>query len=235
MKHLSEMPEPPSTLRPEVSHDLDAVVMRALAKDPDQRYDSAEEMDADLARVARGVARLAADRGGDDAGARRTAPPRPRRRSSRGRPTAVTRRRRPPTGRRPTTTSRRAPLALAVAARPARARDRGRRRLPGLRQDPEPARPEPADHGHRRRPADQEHAAIQISRPGPARARRPRSRATRSRVGSVIGQNPGAGDRVAKDSTVTITVSTGKPKVQVPAVTGFTLAAGASPSSSTRA
>ena len=40
---------------PEVSHDLDAVVMRALAKDPDQRYASAEEMDADLARVARGA------------------------------------------------------------------------------------------------------------------------------------------------------------------------------------
>jgi len=56
MKHLSQIPEPPSTLRPEVPHDLDAVVMRALAKDPDQRYASAEEMDADLARVARGVA-----------------------------------------------------------------------------------------------------------------------------------------------------------------------------------
>jgi serine/threonine-protein kinase len=56
MKHLSQIPEPPSTLRPEVPHDLDAVVMRALAKDPEQRYDSAEEMDADLARVARGVA-----------------------------------------------------------------------------------------------------------------------------------------------------------------------------------
>jgi eukaryotic-like serine/threonine-protein kinase len=56
MKHLSQVPEPPSTLRPEVPHDLDAVVVRALAKDPDQRYASAEEMDADLARVARGVA-----------------------------------------------------------------------------------------------------------------------------------------------------------------------------------
>ena len=42
--------------------------MRALAKDPDQRYASAEEMDADLARVARGGAGVAADRGGDDAG-----------------------------------------------------------------------------------------------------------------------------------------------------------------------
>jgi serine/threonine-protein kinase len=55
MKHLSVVPEPPSKLRPEVSHDLDAVVMRALAKDPDDRYASAEEMDADLARVARGA------------------------------------------------------------------------------------------------------------------------------------------------------------------------------------
>ena len=55
MKHLSAIPDPPSKLRPEISHDLDAVVMRALAKDPDQRYASAEEMDADLARVARGA------------------------------------------------------------------------------------------------------------------------------------------------------------------------------------
>ena len=60
MKHLSLVPEPPSTLRPEVPHDLDAVVMRALAKDPDQRYGSAEEMDAELARVARGAGGLAA-------------------------------------------------------------------------------------------------------------------------------------------------------------------------------
>ena len=56
MKHLNAVPEPPSKLRPEIPHDLDAIVMRALAKEPDLRYASAEEMDADLARVARGVA-----------------------------------------------------------------------------------------------------------------------------------------------------------------------------------
>src|SRR5437762_1338263 len=55
MKHLSQTPEPPSALRPEIPHDLDMVVMRALAKDPEDRYQSAEEMDADLARVARGA------------------------------------------------------------------------------------------------------------------------------------------------------------------------------------
>jgi eukaryotic-like serine/threonine-protein kinase len=55
MKHLSEVPKPPSELRPEISHDLDSVVLRALAKDPSERYQSAEEMDADLARVAEGL------------------------------------------------------------------------------------------------------------------------------------------------------------------------------------
>src|SRR5207248_1048815 len=55
MKHLSKTPDPPSKLRPKVPRDLDFVVLRALAKGPDERYQSAEEMDADLARVARGV------------------------------------------------------------------------------------------------------------------------------------------------------------------------------------
>ena len=55
MKHLSKVPAPPSTLRPEIPHDLDLVVMRALAKRSDERYQSADEMDADLARVARGM------------------------------------------------------------------------------------------------------------------------------------------------------------------------------------
>src|ERR687884_1086775 len=55
MKHLSKTPDPPSRIRPEVPRDLDFVVMRALGKNPSERYQSADEMDADLARVARGV------------------------------------------------------------------------------------------------------------------------------------------------------------------------------------
>jgi serine/threonine-protein kinase len=55
MKHLSRVPEPPSHLRAEIPRDLDLVVMRALAKSPEERYATAEEMDADLARIARGV------------------------------------------------------------------------------------------------------------------------------------------------------------------------------------
>src|SRR6478736_4235041 len=56
MKHLSTIAEPPSAKRPEVPDDLDAIVLRALAKDPHDRYASAEEMDADLARIAKGMA-----------------------------------------------------------------------------------------------------------------------------------------------------------------------------------
>jgi serine/threonine-protein kinase len=55
MKHLSEVPKPPSELRPEVPHDLDLVVLRALAKDPADRYPTADEMDADLERVLAGM------------------------------------------------------------------------------------------------------------------------------------------------------------------------------------
>jgi beta-lactam-binding protein with PASTA domain/predicted Ser/Thr protein kinase len=56
MKHISAIPEPPSTIRPDIPEDLDLVVLRALAKTPEERYPSAEEMDKDLARVAQGLA-----------------------------------------------------------------------------------------------------------------------------------------------------------------------------------
>src|SRR5436853_157393 len=56
MKHLSTLPVPPSEKRGEIPRDLDLIVLRALAKDPAERYQSAEEMDADLERVLRGAA-----------------------------------------------------------------------------------------------------------------------------------------------------------------------------------
>src|SRR5213596_3225521 len=56
MKHLSTVPEAPSARRPEVPRDLDLIVTRALAKDPRDRYQSAEEMEADLERILRGAA-----------------------------------------------------------------------------------------------------------------------------------------------------------------------------------
>jgi eukaryotic-like serine/threonine-protein kinase len=54
MKHLSEIPDAPSELRREVPDDLDLVVLRALSKEPADRYQSAAAMDADLETVAHG-------------------------------------------------------------------------------------------------------------------------------------------------------------------------------------
>jgi serine/threonine-protein kinase len=56
MKHLSQVPEAPSTIRHEIPRDLDLVVLRALAKEPADRYRSAKEMDRDLELVGRGDA-----------------------------------------------------------------------------------------------------------------------------------------------------------------------------------
>jgi eukaryotic-like serine/threonine-protein kinase len=53
-KQVNEAPLPPSELNPEVSPSLDAVVMRTLAKNPANRYQSAEEFAEDLDRVRRG-------------------------------------------------------------------------------------------------------------------------------------------------------------------------------------
>jgi serine/threonine-protein kinase len=55
MKHISAIPEPPSSLRPDIPEDLDLIVLRALGKTPEERYPSAEEMDKDLGRVAQGL------------------------------------------------------------------------------------------------------------------------------------------------------------------------------------
>src|SRR5262249_13976784 len=54
MKHLSQVPAPPSSVRREIPHDVDLIVLRALAKDPADRYRSAAEMDRDLELVGRG-------------------------------------------------------------------------------------------------------------------------------------------------------------------------------------
>lgn len=50
-QHVREDPVPPSQRHAAVSEDLDAVVLKALAKNPDNRYQTAAEMRADLVRV----------------------------------------------------------------------------------------------------------------------------------------------------------------------------------------
>jgi beta-lactam-binding protein with PASTA domain len=50
-QHVREDPLPPSHKHAGISAELDAVVLKALAKNPDNRYQSAAEMRADLVRV----------------------------------------------------------------------------------------------------------------------------------------------------------------------------------------
>jgi eukaryotic-like serine/threonine-protein kinase len=55
MKHVNDLPAPPSSLRPELPIELDQIVLRALAKDPEDRYQTAEEFIEDLERVEAGL------------------------------------------------------------------------------------------------------------------------------------------------------------------------------------
>ncbi|HLI55695.1 MAG TPA: Stk1 family PASTA domain-containing Ser/Thr kinase [Actinomycetota bacterium] len=55
-KHVREPPRPPSQINREVTPALDAVVLKALSKNPDNRYQSAEEMRQDLQRLLAGQA-----------------------------------------------------------------------------------------------------------------------------------------------------------------------------------
>ncbi len=53
-KHVREHAAPPSSINPDVPDGLDAIVMKAMAKNPDNRYDSAAEMAEDLDRFRAG-------------------------------------------------------------------------------------------------------------------------------------------------------------------------------------
>jgi eukaryotic-like serine/threonine-protein kinase len=67
-QHVREDPKPPSSSNRDVTPDLDAVVLKALAKNPLNRYQSAAEMRADLLRAANGRPVLATPVLTDDPG-----------------------------------------------------------------------------------------------------------------------------------------------------------------------
>ncbi|MFE7931115.1 Stk1 family PASTA domain-containing Ser/Thr kinase [Streptomyces sp. NPDC057456] len=47
-QHVREEPQPPSVFDPEITPEMDAIVLKALVKDPNYRYQSADEMRLDI-------------------------------------------------------------------------------------------------------------------------------------------------------------------------------------------
>ena len=54
LKHINEPLTPPTAINPNLPPNIEAVVMRALAKSPEERYQSAKELAADLKRAMAG-------------------------------------------------------------------------------------------------------------------------------------------------------------------------------------
>ena len=53
-KHVREEPEPPAARAPDLPPDLEQIILTAMAKDPDSRYQTADELRTDLLRFVRG-------------------------------------------------------------------------------------------------------------------------------------------------------------------------------------
>jgi beta-lactam-binding protein with PASTA domain len=58
-QHVREDPKPPSSVNPQIPPALDAVILKALSKNPANRYQSAAELRADLVRVRNGQSPMA--------------------------------------------------------------------------------------------------------------------------------------------------------------------------------
>ena len=229
MKHLNELPKPPSKIRPEVSEELDQVVLRALAKAPEDRYQTAEDFAEDLHRVEAGLPLAAATSDAATAllaapgatiggttqvlpsDATQVAPPR---REAPRRPPPYT----PGYGydERPPKRRRWAPwllvLLLLVAAGFA-----GWYVFTKI-QDQLTANatvPVPNVVGIERRLAEQKIEAAGL------KPKVERSASKEVKAGIVISQNPDGGVRIQKGDQVTIVVSTGVPKTTVPDVVGM--------------
>src|SRR5919108_2980833 len=216
MKHLSDTPDPPSAQRKEVPTDLDLVVLRALAKEPPDRYQSAAAMDADLETVAHGghvpvetadaaTIVLAGGRGADA-------------------PTAVTQLRRGravppgyPPGYEPPKPRRRvlwpwllgfgALLAILVG---------GWFLVDTIRDQLEASKPVSVPYVVALREANARNEILDAG----LKVRVNRVPSSDVEEGFVISQSPTQGTRVEKETIVAIEVSTGKREVTVPSVVG---------------
>ena len=210
-QHVREEPQSPSVFDPEITPEMDAIVLKALTKDPDYRYQSADEMRVDIEACLDGqpVAATAAmgsvgyggypddqphdrtalhGRAGhvhaapDEPGRRRLRLRRPRRTPT---PAEEEQHLDDPAGRRGSCSYWSARSSSASGRSPGRRR--GRRHVPGAElREPDPVRrreagDQPRAGAEDRLQALRGHPEEQRLRPGPEGARPRSTRATRSR------------------------------------------------------
>src|SRR5918996_4793917 len=231
MKHVNELPRPPSKLRAEIPPELDQIVLRALAKEPEERYQTADEFIEDLERVEAGLpisratstaatALLVAPVGdatevlSAESPTRVVSPP----------PTAPATPRRPPTYPppgpydEPPRKRRRWVPWLLVLLLLAAAAFAGWWVYNQIQEQLEASKPVavPLVEG-----LERERAIERIERAGlEAEVQEEPSSEVEENI--VISQSPEEGSRIAQGETVTIVVSTGPRMVQVPRVVGRT-------------
>ncbi len=213
MKHIAEPPRPPSDLRPEVPEDLDLVVLRALSKEPKERYQTSAAMDADLETVAHGghvpveTAEAATMVLGTDATAATLVARRPRVTAAEPTDFDPTRPRRRPIW--PWLAGAGAALALLII---------GFLLWDTISNQLEDARPVAVPYVVG---LQQAQAVSLITDEGlvPRVRRVPNSDVEE---GVVFGQNPSEGTRVEDGTSVQLEVSSGKPEVEIPSVVGQT-------------
>ena len=232
MKHVNETPRPPSELNPDVPPELDQIVLRALAKDPHDRYQSAELFNEDLQRVEAGIpvspetaaAATALLTGIPGTAATQILAPDAATRTLPATAPVTTPRRPPPTYppaygyREPPRKRRRLVPWLVVLFLLAAAAVAGWYVFSQIQEELQESKPVavPLVIG-----LTEQNAIAQIDKFGlePKVERAPSSEYA---AGKVFDQDPNAGRRIARGEAVTIFVSTGPKMVEVPRVVGLT-------------
>ncbi|MFF9485787.1 Stk1 family PASTA domain-containing Ser/Thr kinase [Streptomyces sp. NPDC014676] len=230
-QHVREEPQPPSVFDPEITPEMDAIVLKALVKDPDYRYQSADEMRADIEAcldgqpVAATAALGAVGYGGypddqpttalrQDAGAAAATsmlPPVNPDDGGYGYDDRQSRRRQPKKNNTSTILLVVAGVLVLIGAILI-----GRWAISGGGGVDNDKVATPNFVGETK--ADAEQQAIN----GDVKLTFKEAPCEDQSKGKICDQDPDAGTKVDKDSTVTLTVSTGAPKVTVPDVQGLT-------------
>ena len=204
-KHVQETPLPPSSLNPDVPPSFDAVVMRALAKNPANRYQNAVEFREDLRRVIAGQDVEATPLLPAGAGATQVI--------SRPPSTAVL----PPTE--PDEGNRKVWMGILIGALILLILGGGAYLLAQnlLGDDPKPLVPVPNVVGQSLEDASAELIAAKFT------VAEPVEQVSEERPGTVLEQSPAAGDEAEEGSEVILTIAKAPRTFAVPDLTGRTI------------